>query len=244
MESIEDGGGRARQLQTNWIEWRHQELSSFPIDDVTRRNVPRNPPSARPVFPGSWTPGGEDLVFVEFHPETRGDTWGLSEEGEAKPWIVTEFQEGFPKFSPDGRWLAYISNESGRYEVYVQPYPEAGEKITVSTDGGFEPVWSPDGRELFYRIGARVMAVSFQTNPIFRSSRPIELFEGPYISGSTIAAIATTYDVAPDGEHFLMIEGGEEEGGNQLHLVLNWFEELKRLAPGSDGVWHHPSQPD
>ena len=75
------------------------------------------------------------------------------------------------------------------------------------------------------------MAVSIQTTPVFRSSRPIELFEGPYISGTTIAAIATTYDVAPDGEHFLMMEGSEEQGGNQLHLVLNWFEELKRLAP-------------
>jgi hypothetical protein len=77
-----------------------------------------------------------------------------------------------------------------------------------------------------------MMAVSIQTAPVFRSSRPIELFDAPYIDGSTIAAIATTYDVAPDGQHFLMIEGGEEEGANQLHLVLDWFEELKRLAPG------------
>ena len=75
------------------------------------------------------------------------------------------------------------------------------------------------------------MAVSFQTSPAFRSSRPFELFEAPYTSGATIAAIATTYDVAPDGEHFLMIEGGEEEVANQLQVVLNWFEELKRLAP-------------
>jgi len=187
--------------------------------------------SPHPIFPGSWRPGGEDLIFFEFHPETRGDIWVLSGEGEAKPWIATEFNEGYPRFSPDGRWLAYVSNESGRYEVYVQDYPGAGEKITVSTDGGFEPEWSPDGRELFYRVGGRVMAVSIETNPVFRSSRPIELFEGPYISGATISAIATTYDVAPDGEHFLMMEGSEEEGGNQLHLVLNWFEELKRLAP-------------
>ena len=76
-----------------------------------------------------------------------------------------------------------------------------------------------------------MMVASIQTSPVFRSSRPIELFEGPYLSGREIAAIATSYDVAPDGEHFLMIEGGEEEGENQLHLVLNWFEELKHLAP-------------
>ena len=112
-----------------------------------------------------------------------------------------------------------------------RPTPGAGEKTTVSTDGGYEPEWSPDGRELFYRKGKRMMAVSIQTTPVFRSSRPRELFEGPYLSGADTAAIATTYDVAADGEHFLMIEGGEEEGGNQLHLVLNWFDELKRLAP-------------
>jgi Tol biopolymer transport system component len=187
--------------------------------------------SLHPVFPTSWTPGGEDLIFFEFNSETRGDIWVLPEDGEAKSWMATEFAEGHPRLSPDGRWLAYVSNESGRYEVYVQAYPGAGEKTTVSTDGGFEPVWSPDGRELFYRIGARMMVASIQTSPVFRSSRPRELFEGAYLSGREIVAIATTYDVAPDGEHFLMIEGGEEEGGNQLHLVLNWFEELKRLSP-------------
>ena len=187
--------------------------------------------SLHPTFPASWTPGGEDLVFTEVHTETRWDIWVLPEEGEAKPLIATQFNEASPQFSPDGSWLAYVSNESGRYEVYVQAYPGAGEKTTVSTDGGFEPEWSPDGRELFYRKGKRMMGVSIQTTPVFRSSRPRELFEGPYLSGADTAAIATTYDVAADGEHFLMIEGGEEEGGNQLHLVLNWFDELKRLAP-------------
>jgi Tol biopolymer transport system component len=187
--------------------------------------------SLHPVFPTSWTPGGEDLIFFEFNPETRGDIWVLPRDGEAKAWMATEFAEGYPRLSPDGRWLAYMSNESGRYEVYVQAYPGAGEKTTVSTNGGFEPVWSPDGRELFYRIQARMMVASIQTSPVFRSSRPRELFEGAYLSGREIVALATTYDVAPDGEHFLMIEGGEEEGGNQLHLVLNWFDELKRLAP-------------
>jgi Tol biopolymer transport system component len=187
--------------------------------------------SAHPVFPGSWTPGGEDLFFFEFHPETRSNIWVLSADGGARPWIATEFSEGYPRLSPDGRWLAYVSNESGRYEVYVQPYPGAGERITVSTDGGYEPLWSLDGRELFYRVGDRLMAVSFQTDPVFRSNRPKEIFKGPYVTGATIAAVASTYDVAPDGEHFLMIEGGEEEGANQLHVVLNWFEELKRLVP-------------
>ena len=92
-------------------------------------------------------------------------------------------------------------------------------------------MWSRDGSELFYRTGARLMVVSIQTTPAFHSSRSRELFEGPYVSPSTIGAVARTYDVAPDGQHFLMIEGGEEEGGNQLHVVLNWFEELKRRVP-------------
>ena len=187
--------------------------------------------SLNPIFPGSWTPEGDVLIFEEIHPETRSDIWVLSEEGEANPWIATEFNEGTPQLSPDGRWLAYVSNESGRYEVYVQAYPGTSEKMTVSTDGGFEPVWSPDGRELFYSIGGRVMVVSIQTTPVFRSNRPRQLFESPYISAATIAVRARTYDVAPDGQHFLMIEGGEEEGANRLHLVLNWFEELERLVP-------------
>ena len=113
----------------------------------------------------------------------------------------------------------------------MQAYSGASEKTTVSTDGGSEPVWSRDGRELFYRTRARLMVVSIQTTPAFRSSRPRQLFEGPYLSVSTIASLARTYDVAPDGQHFLMIEGGEEEGGNQLHVVLNWFGELARLVP-------------
>jgi serine/threonine-protein kinase len=187
--------------------------------------------SPNPIFPGSWTPGGEVLIFEEIHPETRSDIWVLPEEGEANPWIATEFEEGDPQLSPDGHWLAYVSNESGRAEVYVQAYPGAGEKVAVSTDGGREPVWSRDGQELFYRTGARMMVASIQTTPAFRFSRPRQLFEGPYVSPSTLGAHARTYDVAPDGQHFLMIQSGEEEGGNQLHLVLNWFEELKRLVP-------------
>jgi serine/threonine-protein kinase len=187
--------------------------------------------SPNPVFPGSWTPEGEVLIFEEIHPETQGDIWVLSEEGEANPWIATEFAESAPQLSPDGRWLAYVSNESGRNEVYVQAYPGASERVTVSTNGGSEPVWSRDGRELFYRTGARLMVASIQTTPALRSSRPRQLFKGPYVSPSTIRAHARTYDVAPDGQHFLMIEGGEEEGRNQLYFVLNWFEELKRLVP-------------
>jgi len=188
--------------------------------------------SHNPVFPGCWTPAGDALLFFEIHPETRGDIWVLSGAGEARPWIATEFAEGFPRVSPDGRWLAYVSNESGRYEVYVQAYPEAGEKLTVSTEGGVEPLWSPDGRELFYRNFSKMMVVAVQTDPVFRSSRPRELFDRPYVSAATLRTIATTYDVAPDGRHFLMMEGGEEGGGNRLNVVLNWFGDLKRLAPG------------
>jgi serine/threonine-protein kinase len=178
--------------------------------------------SSNPISPCSWTPDGHVLMFEEIHPGTRGDIWVLPEGGEAHPWIATEFYEEQSQLSPNGRWLAYASDESGRIEVYVQAYPGPSEKWAVSIDGGSEPVWSRDGRELFYRSGARLMVVSIQTSPAFRASPPRQLFEGPY---------ARTYDVAPDGQHFLMIESGEEEGGNQLHLVLNWFEELKRLAP-------------
>ena len=90
------------------------------------------------------------------------------------------FNESAPQFSPDGHWLAYVSDESGRYETYVQPYPGPGGKRQISTDGGTEPVWNRNGRELFYRSGNKMMAVDITTQPGFAAGKPRMLFEGPY----------------------------------------------------------------
>ena len=180
----------------------------------------------------SWSADGKLLAFQQqSHPTTGTDIWVLA-DGEPRPFLRTTNEEVHPTFSPDGRWLAYVSDESGRWEVSVQPYPGPGAVTPISTDGGFEPVWSPDGREIYYRreSGAQVMAVSFvpdEAPP--RVGKPRLLFEGPYRGGQRYGR---SYDLAPDGERFLMIQEGEPPSPPpQYNIVLNWFQELKRLVP-------------
>jgi eukaryotic-like serine/threonine-protein kinase len=132
--------------------------------------------------PNSWSPDGQLLAFIEINPTTGSDVWVLRlGDRKAQPFLRTPFNEGGPRFSPDGRWLAYVSDESDRWEIYVQPYPGPGGKWQISTDGGTEPVWNPNGRELFYRSGDKMMAVDIATQPGFAAGRPRVLFEGPYV---------------------------------------------------------------
>ena len=134
-----------------------------------------------------------------------------------------------PAFSPDGRWLAYVSNETGREEVYVQPFPGPGGKWQISTDGGSFPVWARNGRELFYRSGEKLMSVTVTTQPVFRAGTPRVLFEARF-AGTT--ADASSYDVARDGQRILAVRPGENETEpTQLHVVLEWFEDVKRRVP-------------
>jgi Tol biopolymer transport system component len=180
--------------------------------------------------PSSWSPDGRLLAFHEVNPTTQRDIWVLRmSDHKAQPFLRTRFDEAVPRFSPDGRWLAYISNESGRYEVYVQPYPGPGGKWQISTEGGQEPVWNPSGRELFYRSGGKMMAVDIATEPGFTVGKPRKLFEGQY---QLSPVPPPNYDVLPDGQRFLMIEGGEQaQAPAQINVVLNWFEELKQKVP-------------
>ena len=130
--------------------------------------------------------------------------------------------------APDGRWLAYTSNESGRYEVYVQPFPEPGEKFQISTGGGADPVWSRNGRELFYRAGNKMMAVPVQTGTRFVAGKPAELFEGRHETLGAAGVPAGSYDVAADGQRFLMVKAAAARPPTQINVVINWFEDLKR----------------
>ena len=161
--------------------------------------------------PISWSPDGQLLAFIENNPTTGQDIWVLRLErpqGAAVP--PNAFNESVPRFSPDGRWLAYISNESGRFEIYVQPYPGPGGKWQISTDGGTEPVWNPNGRELFYRSGDKMMAVDIATQPSFVAGKPRMLFEGPYVP---TPLTIPNYDVSPDGQRFLMLKPSEQAAG-------------------------------
>jgi eukaryotic-like serine/threonine-protein kinase len=181
--------------------------------------------------PMSWSSDGQLLAYIEINPITGYDIWVLHmSDRKAQPFLRTPFNESAPRFSPDGRWLAYISNESGRYEVYVQAYPGPGGKWQISTEGGTEPVWNRNGRELFYRSGDKMIAVDISTRPNFAAGKPRMLFQGRYeLSPGTFAY----YDVSPDGQRFLMLKPNEagEAAPTQINVVLNWFEELKRRVP-------------
>jgi serine/threonine protein kinase/Tol biopolymer transport system component len=181
--------------------------------------------------PMSWSPDGQLLAFMDSNPSTGLDLWVLRlGDRKAQPFLATPFNESVPRFSPDGHWLAYVSNESGRYEVYVQPYPGPGGKWQISTEGGTEPAWNGNGRELFYRDGDKMMAVEIATQSGFAAGKPRTLFEGRY---ERTPATSPNYDVAPDGQRFLMLKsvGQEASAPTQINVVLNWFEELKRRAP-------------
>ena len=128
--------------------------------------------------------------------------------------------------------MAYPSDESGsgRQEIYVRPYPGPGAKWQISTEGGTEPVWNPNGRELFYRSGNAMMAVAVTSKPAFAASRPRVLFTGNYVLSSVTYP---NYDVSRDGRRFLMIQRSAQEQTTptQIVAVLNWFDELKRRVP-------------
>jgi len=173
----------------------------------------------------SWMADGRALIFVEY--STQHGLYLLPLDGgepnKLIPTIgryVTDAQ-----ISPDGHWVAYTSDESGRYEVYLQTFPDSGRKIPVSIDGGNEPIWSRDGSEIFFLNGSRsrMMAVSVQTEPELRLSSPKALFEVDYMRYLHLDS---------DGEGFLVMMPEPDSGiQTRLNLVLNWFEELNRLAP-------------
>jgi serine/threonine protein kinase/Tol biopolymer transport system component len=181
-------------------------------------------------IPNSWSPDGQVLAFAEVGPASRAIwTFRLSDR-KSQVFLQTPFNEGAPVFSPDGRWLAYGSDESNRPEIYVQPYPGPGGKWQISTDGGTEPTWNHNGRELFYRQGNKMMAVDVTTQPTFSAGKPRMLFEGQYSLNATPST--RNYDVSLDGQRFLMVKPGEQEQTTaQINLVLNWFEELKQRVP-------------
>jgi len=180
-------------------------------------------------IPSSFSPDGQLLAFYEVNPTTQRDLWVLRlSDRKAQPFLRTRFSETAAQFSPDGRWLAYVSDESGRSEIYVQPYPGPGGKRLISTEGGTEPVWNVNGRELFYRSGDKMMAVDIVAQPAFNAGNPRMLFEGPYAS----LVLVPGYDVSSDGQRFLMVKPNDQQAAvAQINVVLNWFEELKRHVP-------------
>jgi len=179
--------------------------------------------------PTSCSPDNRLLAFTQMSSKTSFDIWLLPLEGERKPrpFRQTTFEEFGARFSPDGRWLAYQSNESGRLEVYVQPISGSSTKWQISAKGGDSPHWSRAGREIVYRNGTKMMAVEVATAPTFKAGRPKLLFEEKYLNRNYIEY----WDITPDGERFAIIRPGERQRLTRINVVLNWFEELKNKVP-------------
>src|SRR5262249_23503679 len=144
--------------------------------------------------------------------------------GAVKPqsFLDNSVSRGDLQFSPDGKWVAYESSEGGRSQIYVVPYPGPGGRSQVSTDGGTQPRWNKNGRELFFRSGAKMMAVAVETGATFRAGAAHVLFE----------KAAGDYDVAPDGRRFLMLKPTPAAGdAGELHVIVNWFDDLRQRVP-------------
>lgn len=190
----------------------------------------------------SFSPDGKYIVFDQINPGTRTDVWVLPLDGKRKPrpFSSTPSAEGAGKFSPDGRWIVYCSQESGQAEIYAQSWPGPGQKIQLSSEGGTDPVWRRDGREIFYRNAEKMMVVPVELSAGFRPGKPQLLWTADYMHGLSSScgfkgATTTSYDVSPDGQRLLMIRDNDSKMfATKIVVVLNWAEELKRVVAAAN----------
>jgi eukaryotic-like serine/threonine-protein kinase len=191
------------------------------------------------LLPWSWSGDGKTMVLSRVSMSGKSmDIVSLSMEGDRKWKLLLKeaYEESQPFISADGRWMAYESDESGQSQIYVRPFPEVEKgRWQVSTGGGNSPLWSRDGKELFYRSGDSVIAVAVETEPTLKLGKPEILFHGGYVPSSSTE---NTWDVSPDGKRFLMMKelapsasATAAEGPRKINIVLHWFEELKQRAP-------------
>ena len=195
-------------------------------------------------IPFSWSSDGKTLAVLEFSEASDLDIASLSMEGDhaRTPILQEEYREYQPQISPDGKWMAYASDESGEAEIYMRPFPDVDKgRWQVSTSGGCAPLWSPDGRELFYikhdGTVEAAMAVTVVTEPTFKAGKPKILFQRPAMFGGILLNLRF-WDISPDGKRFLMMkqpEAAKDESSpeipRKITIVLNWFEELKERIP-------------
>jgi Tol biopolymer transport system component len=217
-----------KQLLFRWSKSLAMNLFMQPYDGSSP--MERLTTSEYEQWPGSWSADGKTIALLASHPAT-GIYIAMLDFGSRRvtPFLNSRFSEWYPEFSPDGRWIAYTSNESKRSEVYVQPFPGPGTRLRVSTDGGTEPLWARNGKQLFYRWQDQMWAVDVVRDGGFVASKPRLLFEkSGYSSGSPIRS----YDLSLDGQRFLMVklEQRKPTPVTEMTFVQNWFEDLKRLV--------------
>ena len=203
-----------------------------PADGSGMEEVLVSPQSSMQV-PLSFTPDGKFLAYMFSNPNARiqVNLAPLHGERTPKPFVTSQFDDNGGLFSPDGRWLAYFSNESGQFEVYVQPFPGPGGRWQISASGGYGPVWARSGRELFYTDGNQIFSagVTSQLRLVSSTPRPVVPFT-PGVIG--LFSYNRIFDVAPDGQRFLVVEkNGGSTAPEELRLVEGWLDELARRQP-------------
>jgi serine/threonine-protein kinase len=217
-----DGARIAYGTRTGTIFWKASD-GSGPREVLTRGEHPR--------YPTSFSRDGRFMAFVETHPSRRRDVWLMRLDGDRRPTplIATDADEREARFSPDGQWLAYVSDETGRDEVFIRPLGARGGRKQLSSDGGVNPTWLPDSREVFFVTNGGLSAVTLDAQGN-RVGRDELLFAGPTFEDLRFDSQDARYDVMPDGQHFVFLLA-QSTSPTQYNVVLNWFEALKHLAP-------------
>jgi len=220
-------------MPNNAVYWKAADGGG--VDEKLGDSVP-----GRFLFPRSWSNDGKVLVTEENTPGATGFnifSMSIGSDHKLEPLLQEKYGESQPEISPDGRWMAYTSNESGKDEIYVRPFPDLDNgQWQISADGGDSPLWSRDGRELFYRNGDAVIAVMVETEPAFKAGKAQTLFQGTYTSLLSLVE-RNPWDISRDGRFLMMKEvtpTGEQaaaKGPRKINIVVNWFEELKERVP-------------
>ena len=187
------------------------------------------------LAPGSWSPDGQALVYHDVNVATRRDLWVLRPNEPSFPFLSTEYNEFAPRVAPNGRWVAYVSDQSGENRVFAQPFPEGGRVIPVSAGPGTEAVWSRDGREIFYRDGQQMMVVAVESVATLTLGRPRRLFTGQYMRDPAGLGMPN-YDVSLDGQGFIMVSSepirqSDADARFEIKVVLEWHRELLARVP-------------
>jgi Tol biopolymer transport system component len=180
----------------------------------------------QPMLAGSWTSNGNVLACTAAMHDIDVYLVAINGDRKPKPYLNSEHGECCPSFSPDGRFMAYNSSETGRAEIFVRSYSDKnGGKWQISTEGGFMPIWSRDGREIFFTKVTKMYVVDVTTEPVFKASAPRLLIEGPY-DFRTVADL--NYDISPDGQKIVAVEKSGISELKQINIILNWDDEVRR----------------
>lgn len=211
----------ASQREGHWKIY--QKASTGAGEEGLLVDLSESHPDGASAALSNWSRDGRFMLYAP-----RGDLWVFSvDDGKGRPFLQTEFRERQGRFSPDGRWVTYVSDESGRHEVYVKPFPHGEDKWQISTTGGVEPTWRSDGKEIFYLAADRkLMAVPVTSDTTFRAGAPTTLFETRADASGNVGIVGSSqYAVTPDGHRFLVSQPASGESAPVV-VIINWAAAL------------------